>query len=98
LLITSVVIDQSSAYSLIVTFGGPITWDGIGVPASFKATTSDGPEQSCTAVLDVGDDWIMVEFNGSIESGADWELSGAMEGISGAGGADVAWPQSGNAE
>ena len=93
LLVTSVVLGTSNT-QLVVTFNGSITWDGVGAPAEFKATTSDGPDQSCIGIVDFTADSITVEFNGEIEVGATWEVTGALTGISPA----VAWPQSGNVE
>ena len=91
LMIASVTLSESSDYQLVVTFSAPVTWNGVDVPAEFQATTSDGPGESCINVVTMGPDWIEVEFNGSIEVGADWSVDSPMSGIS----PIVAAPQSG---
>jgi hypothetical protein len=86
---------QATREEVIIRFSGPITWNGVDQPTAFEATTDDGPNQPCLDVLATGTDWIRVEFNGGVDVGAAWELTGEMAGISGTGGARVAWPQSG---
>ena len=75
----------------VVTFSGPITWDGSTIPANFQAFTSDEDFQSCINVLETGANWIKVEFNASVDAGAAWQLIGSMDGITPA----IAWPQNG---
>ena len=74
-----------------VYFSGPVSWNGVDIPSSFKADTSDGPLDSCINVLSVGADWIELEFNGAVTVGGAWALEGPMAGISPA----VSFPQSG---
>ena len=87
---------QTIREEVIIRFSGPVTWNGVDQPTAFEATTDDGPNQACLDVLASGPDWIRVEFNGAVDAGAAWELVGPMAGITGTGGAAIAWPQSGN--
>ena len=88
LLITAV---QKTLEGLKVSFAGSMSWDGASVPGTFRADTSDGPLDGCINVLATGSNWIEVEFNGSVDVGANWLVDGPMAGITPA----VAWPQSG---
>ena len=77
--------------SVRIYFAGNIAWNGTDVPNAFEADTSDGPLDGCVNVLGSGPNWIEVEFNGSVSTGANWAVGGPMAGISPA----IAWPQSG---
>ena len=79
---------------LVVTFSGPITWDGSTVPSAFQAFTTDEDFQSCINVNEVGAAYVKLEFNADVDAGAAWQLVGPMAGISPA----VAWPQTGVVE
>jgi hypothetical protein len=73
-----------------ITFSADIVWDGESSPSAFRVLTASGM-QGALSVLDVGADWIVVEFDAGLAEDATWELNAAMAGITPA----VAWPQSG---
>jgi len=91
LTITQVKISAGGPFDLVVTFSGPITWNGIDLPMAFQSFTTDGFFDSPVGVIAVGTNWIQVEFNGDTLVGSPWQVIGAMEGITPA----VAWPQAG---
>src|SRR5437762_12612880 len=88
LTITSVVFIPATS-ELIVSFSGPIVWNGIDVPSEFKAFTQDGYFDPPTAVLGAGPDWIHLDFNAGAPPGSAWQVDGLMTGITPA----IAWPQ-----
>lgn len=74
-----------------INFAGNVTWNGTDVPSAFKADTSDGPLDGCINVVGTGPNWIEVEFNGSVDVGANWQVAAPMAGMT----PSIAWPQSG---
>lgn len=74
-----------------IYFAANVVWNGTDVPSAFRADTSDGPLDGCINVLGTGPDWIEVEFNGDVATGANWAVDAPLAGILPA----IAWPQSG---
>ena len=82
-------------HELMIFFPEDVVWDGVGVPAAFRAMNSEGVMEPCVAVSAIYPGGVLqVEFSGTVGQGVAWELDGPMAGIS----PEVAWPQSGVVE
>ena len=79
---------------LLVYFPQDVVWDGSEDQTAFKVMTSAGVMESSIGIATIYSGCIEIEFPNDVASGAAWELTGPLLGIT----PEVAWPQSGSVE